>query len=112
MLFCWHFEGRCFQVCVFWFYMLLACGIFWIWDGFVFWILDFGFSSADLQPEQVDQSKIQNPKSKIPLLVLPIAAIGFLWPSLSAISDQVASDTTPTGFVTDMKWLKDHSGPQ
>ncbi len=116
----WHFEGRYFQVAVPWLYMLLAWGIFWIWDRLRFWTLhfvqgqalDFGFPSADLPPEITDAAKIQNPKSKIPLLLLPIAVVGFLWLSIATITMQIQADTTPTGFVTGMKWLKDHSSPQ
>jgi hypothetical protein len=38
--------------------------------------------------------------------------VGLLWPSLSAIGDQIQADTQPVGFVGAMEWLKQHSTPQ
>jgi hypothetical protein len=102
----WHYEGRYFQVAVPWLYMLLAWGVFWVWDGLRFWILDFGFWNTKRT------EKIQNPKSKIQNILLPVAVAGFLWPSLTVISDQIQSDTSQTGFVTAMEWLRANSTEQ
>jgi hypothetical protein len=108
----WHFEGRYFQVVVPWVYMLLAWGAFWLWDRLrEFWILDFGFWKSTAEPDTGGQSKIQNPKSNIVGLVLPLLVVALLWSSVSAISGQVESDTAPTGFVTGMNWLRENSTP-
>jgi hypothetical protein len=88
----WHFEGRYFQVAVPWLYMLAAWGILWIWDRL-----------REILREGLGR--------RWGLLFLPVAVAALLWPSLSAIRDQVESDTAPTGFVRDMQWLRDNSTP-
>lgn len=93
VLFYWHFEGRYFQVVVPWLSMLLAWGIFWVWD-------------------YLRRALREGVGRKWGLLLLPLAVAGFLWPSVSLVLDQAAHDTQPTGFVTTMEWLKENSTAQ
>lgn len=88
----WHFEGRYFQVAVPWLYMLLAWGVFWLWD-------------------RLRGSIVEGLATRLGLIVLPVAVAAFLWPSIEAIGEQVQSDTASTGFVTAMQWLKANSAP-
>lgn len=99
----WHFEGRYFQVFVPWLYLLLAWGLLWVFDRLRGWSGDL--AQGVQYAQQAQQSRWWQ------LLVLPIALAALFWPSISAISAQVQSDTAPTGFVGDMQWLKDHSTP-
>ena len=106
----WHFEGRYFQVAVPWLYMLLAWGVFWVFDRL------HETRSPEAATRSVDaQAAGPSPsttRSVFGALVLPLAVAGLIWPSLSAIGTQIESDSVQTGFVAGMAWLKDHSSPQ
>ncbi|HEY0069910.1 MAG TPA: glycosyltransferase family 39 protein, partial [Chloroflexia bacterium] len=89
----WHYEGRYFQVAVPWLYMLLAWGLFWAWD-------------------RLRASLNDGLARRWGLWLLPLLAVMVLWPSLDTIGKQIEADLQPTGFVTGMQWLRDHSTPQ
>jgi hypothetical protein len=89
----WHYEGRYFQVAVPWLYMLLAWGLLWAWDRLRTYLQE-GLAL------------------RWGLLLLPLLSVMVLWPSLDTIGKQIEADLQPTGFVTGMQWLRDHSTPQ
>ncbi|MDQ3928060.1 MAG: hypothetical protein M3328_02815, partial [Chloroflexota bacterium] len=89
----WHYEGRYFQVAVPWLYMLLAWGLFWMWD-------------------RLRASLKEGLARRWGLLLLPLLSALVLWPSLDAIAKQIEADLQPTGFVTAMQWLRDNTTPQ
>jgi hypothetical protein len=89
----WHFEGRYFQVAVPWLYLLIARGLFWVWDR--------------RRPAVRD--------GKAPawgLLALPVVLLALLWPQLRAIGDFLVFDTRPTSFTVAMQWLEANSRPE
>jgi hypothetical protein len=89
----WHFEGRYFQVLMPWLYMLLAWGIFWLWD-------------------RLRETLREGIGRRWGLLLLPLAVAGFLLPPISMILDQAEREVQPTGFVATMEWLRQNSAEQ
>ncbi|HEX9988779.1 MAG TPA: hypothetical protein VGE45_09925 [Chloroflexia bacterium] len=89
----WHFEGRYFQVLMPWLYMLLAWGIFWLWD-------------------RLRETLREGIGRRWGLLLLPLAVAGFLLPPVSMILDQAEREVPPTGFVSTMEWLRQNSAEQ
>jgi hypothetical protein len=89
----WHFEGRYFQVAVPWLYMLLAWGVFWLWD-------------------HLRRALSEGMGRTWGLLLLPLAVLTSLWPSVSTVLKQVETDTRPVGFVATMRWLEENSTPE
>jgi hypothetical protein len=88
----WHFEGRYFQVAVPWLYLLIARGLFWVWDRRRAAVREGGAPGWEL-------------------LALPAAVAALLWPQLQAIGDFTVYDTRPTSFTVAMDWLSANSGP-
>jgi hypothetical protein len=89
----WHFEGRYFQVLMPWLYMLLAWGIFWLWD-------------------RLRETLREGIGRRWGLLLLPLAVAGFLLPPISMILDQAEREVQPTGFVATMEWVRQNSNEQ
>lgn len=89
----WHFEGRYFQVAVPWLYMLLAWGIFWLWD-------------------HLRRTLREGVGRRWGLLLLPLAVLTSLWPSTATVLKQVETNTRPVGFVATMRWLEENSTPE
>ncbi|MBF6613216.1 MAG: glycosyltransferase family 39 protein [Chloroflexi bacterium] len=89
----WHYEGRYFQVVVPWLYMLLGWAVFWVWD-------------------RIRQGWPGREGRGWGLLVLPVAVVGLLSPSVRAIVEEAQGDIVTPGFVTGMQWLKANSSPQ
>lgn len=88
----WHYEGRYFQVAVPWLYMLLAWGLFWVWD-------------------RLRERLREGLGRRWSLLLLPLALLAVALPSLAAIRTQIEADRRPTGFVAGMAWLKANTTP-
>lgn len=105
----WHYEGRYFQVAVPWLYMLLAYGVFWLWDR----LRGIGDRESGIgsrfSDKRVPRPLIPDPR--LPAAFLLIATLGFLTPSLLTIRDQIEADTLPTGFVRGMEWLRQNTDP-
>jgi len=89
----WHFEGRYFQVAVPWLYMLLAWGIFWLWD-------------------HLRRTLREGVGRRWGLLLLPLAVFTSLWPPVATVLKQVETNTQPVGFVATMRWLEENSTPE
>lgn len=88
----WHYEGRYFQVVVPWLYMLLAWGLFWVWD-------------------RLRERLRDGLGRRWSLLLLPVGIAAVLLPMRDTIEAQIKADIQPTGFVADMAWLKAHTEP-
>ncbi len=86
----WHYEGRYFQVAVPWLYMLVAWGLFWVWD-------------------RLRERLHGGLGRRWSLLLLPIGIAAVLWPSIDTVEKQIEADVQPTGFVVGMAWLKTNS---
>ena len=88
----WHFEGRYFQVAVPWLYLLLAWGLFWLWD-------------------RLRQSLREGLGRHWGLLLLPVGVAALLWPNLEIIGEQIEANTRPTGYVATLNWIAANSNP-
>ncbi|MEO6456811.1 MAG: glycosyltransferase family 39 protein [Chloroflexia bacterium] len=88
----WHFEGRYFQVIVPWLYLLLAWGLFWLWD-------------------RLRQRLGEGLGSYWGLLLLPVGVAALIWPNLDIIRKQIETDTRPTRFVATLNWIAANSSP-
>ncbi|HUP26996.1 MAG TPA: glycosyltransferase family 39 protein [Chloroflexia bacterium] len=89
----WHFEGRYFQVAVPWLYMLLAWGLFWVWD-------------------RLRASVREHLGRRWGIALVPLAAAALMWPNVDTIMQQREQDARPTGYVATLNWLTANSSSQ